>query len=57
MQNTKPAQDINNQYVDKYLCLINKALSSATPEHDIKELIDKIYSDGFDDGVSEGPYL
>ena len=49
-----PAQDASNEYTDKYLCLINKALSSATAEHDIKELIDKIYSDGFDDGVNHG---
>ncbi len=54
MQNNKPAQAADNPYVDKYLGRIHAALSSATAEHDLKEIIDKIYSDGFDDGVNHG---
>ena len=43
----------DNSYSDKYLGWILKALSSDTPDHDIKEIINRVYTEGYEDGVNE----
>ena len=41
--------------MDKYITRVLKAINKAKTNEEKKTILDKIYNDGFEDGVNEAP--